>query len=147
MESLESAEAAEVETFFAREWPAWDEDVEGVAWKETRHHLVIREDGAIRAAAHFSIVGGVGRLGQILVRKEDGGRGVGSRLLAEVERVCRTLGCHKLRLETAEYQARSFYEKQGFSLTCTLEDDRFHYALHLMEKRLAAGDAASHGLG
>lgn len=30
MESLEAAEPAEVETFFAREWPVWDEDVDAL---------------------------------------------------------------------------------------------------------------------
>lgn len=134
-ESVESADAVEVEPFFAREWAAWDDEV-GVAWNQTTHHLVVRRDGGIRAAAHFSIVGGVGHLNRLLVHKADARLGLGSLLLAGFERECRARGCHKLRLETAEYQARPFYERHGFRIVATLEDDRFHYALHVMERKI-----------
>jgi hypothetical protein len=44
---------------------------------------------------------------------------------------------HKIRLDTAEYQARPFYERHGYACVATLANDRFGKALFIMEKRLA----------
>jgi hypothetical protein len=57
-------------------------------------------------------------------------------LLGVFEARCRAAGCHKLRLETADYQARPFYERHGFTLAVTLTNDRFGRSVHIMEKRL-----------
>jgi len=53
-----------------------------------------------------------------------------------IEARCRRLNCHKIRLETADYQARPFYERHGFSVAATLTNDRFGRSVFVMEKRL-----------
>lgn len=132
---ISPAASAETQAFFATFWRPYDERV-GVHWDGTDHHLAAWIGGALVGAASFGVAGGVGELRQILVSAEQAGSGVGSRLLTAVEARCRALGCHKLRLETAEYQARGFYEKHGFTVDHTLDDDRFHRAWYVMAKRL-----------
>jgi GNAT superfamily N-acetyltransferase len=129
------ASSGETQAFFAAAWRPYD-DRAGVSWDGTDHHLAARIGGVLVGAASFGVAGGVGELRQILVRAEQAGTGVGSRLLTAVEAHCRTLGCHKLRLETAEYQARGFYEKHGFTVAHILDDDRFHRTWYVMAKRL-----------
>ncbi|MEW2066106.1 GNAT family N-acetyltransferase [Streptomyces sp. NPDC007346] len=51
------------------------------------------------------------------------GRGLGSRLLAEAERVARAeRACTRSRLETWDFQAPDFYRKQGYEEIGRVED-------------------------
>ncbi|MEU3979537.1 GNAT family N-acetyltransferase [Streptomyces sp. NPDC026672] len=51
------------------------------------------------------------------------GAGLGSRLLAEAERVARDeRGCAAVRLETWDFQAPDFYRGQGYEVACVIED-------------------------
>jgi GNAT superfamily N-acetyltransferase len=49
------------------------------------------------------------------------GRGYGAALLAEAEQLAREAGCVAARLDTYEFQARPFYERQGYSVYGVLE--------------------------
>ena len=124
---------AEATAFMDQEWPLHPTPP-GVVWASFAIVLVARRDVAIGTAVGVA-VGGVGELKQLLVRRgDDRGGGVGSALLREFERRCRDRGCHKLRLETADYQARPFYERHGFTLAATLSNDRFGRTWYVMEK-------------
>ncbi len=123
----------EIEEFRSREWRRYDEEV-GIRWKSRHYHLAAEMEEELIGIAHFHIIGGVGHLDQLLVSKDYQSQGIGSRLLEEFERRCRAEGCHKLTLETAEYQARGFYEKHGFRVSCTMRDNKFHHDWYLMEK-------------
>jgi GNAT superfamily N-acetyltransferase len=51
------------------------------------------------------------------------GTGLGSRLLAEAERVARDdRGCGRVRLETWDFQAPDFYKRHGYDVVCVIED-------------------------
>jgi len=127
--------AAEAAAFLASEWPRYDAPL-GIRWDVRDVVLVANHAEQPIGVARGMIVGGLGELKQLLVKKERAHAGVGSRLLLEFEARCRALGCHKLRLETAEYQARPFYEKHGFAVAATLTNDRFAKDWFVMEKRL-----------
>lgn len=123
--------------FMSREWARHPEPPE-VVWAPFEVAMVAR-----RAPGHVAIgaavglmIGGVGELKQLLVRRGDDRAGVGSALLREFERRCRARGCHLLRLETGDYQARPFYERHGFSVAAALANDRFGHTLFIMTKRL-----------
>jgi GNAT superfamily N-acetyltransferase len=127
---------AEADAFVTVEWPPHDAHL-GIRWDV--HHIVLVAKAGEQpvGVARGLAVGGVGELKHLLVTRERVGGGIGSRLLAEFEKRCRALGCHKLRLETADYQARPFYEKHGFAVAAELDDDRFGRVWFIMEKRLA----------
>jgi GNAT superfamily N-acetyltransferase len=126
---------AEATAFMDLEWPRHDADL-GFRWDPRDVVLVAREGEQPIGVARGVVIGGLGELKQLLVRKERAHGGVGSRLLQEFEERCRALQCHKLRLETGDYQARPFYEKHGFTVAATLAADRFGRDWYVMEKRL-----------
>lgn len=63
------------------------------------------------------------------------GQGLGARLLAEAEAWCRARGLAGMWLQTMAFQARDFYEKQGFALIATHEGRPAGSATHFMERR------------
>jgi GNAT superfamily N-acetyltransferase len=126
---------AEATEFMALEWPRYDVEF-GIRWDPRDVVLVAKEREQPIGVARGVIVGELGELKQLLVKKERAHAGVGSRLLLEFEKRCRALHCHKLRLETAAYQARAFYEKHGFAIAATLTNDRFARDWFVMEKSL-----------
>lgn len=131
--TIRDVEQEEIGEFRSREWRRYNREM-GVTWDSRHYYLAAERGGALVGMAHFHIIGGVGHLDQLLVAKEHQSRGVGSGLLNEFESRCRAEGCHKLTLETAEYQARGFYEKHGFRVTCTMRDNKFRHDWYLMEK-------------
>ena len=124
----------EATAFLAREWAPYNEAL-GIAW-DVRDIVLVATEGEPVGVARGVVIGGVGELKELLVRKDHAERGIGSRLLIEFEARCRALECHKLRLETAEYQARPFYERHGFVAAVTLSGDRFGRDWYVMEKRV-----------
>lgn len=67
------------------------------------------------------------------------GQGWGARLLAEAEAEARHRGCVGGRLDTYSFQARGFYEKQGWRVAGTIEDCPPGHTRFTMIKRLDAG--------
>lgn len=64
------------------------------------------------------------------------GQRLGSRLLAEAESRARDLGARHVRLETFAWQARGFYEKQGYTEFGRIDDYVPGQYLALMRKPL-----------
>jgi GNAT superfamily N-acetyltransferase len=50
------------------------------------------------------------------------GSGVGSQLIRTAEEEARRKGCRHALVDTASFQARPFYEKQGYQLQMSLQD-------------------------
>lgn len=63
------------------------------------------------------------------------GQGWGQSLLQQAEAAARGQGCIGARLDTYSFQARGFYEKQGYRVTGTLEDCPPGHARYSMAKR------------
>lgn len=64
------------------------------------------------------------------------GKGLGSRLLREAEDRARGLGCRLVHLDTFDFQAREFYEKNGYTVFGTLEDCPEGHCRYYMSKKL-----------
>ena len=121
--------------FAAREWTPYN-DEHGVNWSPQATRLVAKRQGVPAGMAAYIVLGGLGELKELLVARSFSGGGVGSALIEEFEHRCRSAGCHKARLETADYQARPFYEKHGYRVEATLTNDRFHRTWYVMSKAL-----------
>lgn len=67
------------------------------------------------------------------------GQGYGAALLAEAEAMAREAGCVAVRLDTYEFQARPFYERQGYSVYGELEGYPAGTRTYLLTKSLSAG--------
>lgn len=64
------------------------------------------------------------------------GAGWGTRLLAAAEAEARARGCIGARLDTYTFQARGFYEKQGYRVVGAIEDCPPGHTRFTMTKRL-----------
>jgi len=117
-----------IEDFLNREWKAVDERIFGrydpAMWDVQRFTLAAYEDEGIAGAAVFKIEAGLGKLSQIIAAEHHREHGIGSALLARVEEICRSEGCHKIGLKTyLNSQAQRFYEKQGYVVEGVLRRD------------------------
>ena len=56
------------------------------------------------------------------VHEDHRGKGIGSKLLAEAERVAKNSGCHHVHLDTMSWQAPDFYKNHGYSVIGILPD-------------------------
>lgn len=64
------------------------------------------------------------------------GRGLGSALLAEVERAAGEEGCSLIHLDTFDFQAKEFYIKRGYEVFGTLEDCPDGHCRYYLKKKL-----------
>lgn len=66
------------------------------------------------------------------------GRGHGTRLLRAAEEEARRRGCHGISLDTLEYQALPFYQKNGYEMFGVLDGFPPGYKQYFLKKTLAA---------
>ena len=65
------------------------------------------------------------------------GAGIGRRLLEAAEKEARKSGCLHVAVDTMEFQARGFYEKQGYSVYAVQEDYPAGHRKFLLRKTFA----------
>ena len=63
------------------------------------------------------------------------GQGIGSRLMAEAEKIARARGYVGIWLDTYEFQARPFYEKLGYHMFGELEGGNGAHGQFFLKKR------------
>ena len=63
-------------------------------------------------------------------------QGLGTKLLCQVEQIIKESGCTIIQLDTFDWQARGFYEKNGYALFGTLEDCPPGHCRYYMKKSL-----------
>ncbi len=63
------------------------------------------------------------------------GGGLGARLMAQLEAEAQARGCIGAFLDTFSFQARPFYERQGYAVFGTIEDQPPGHARHFLFKR------------
>jgi len=64
-------------------------------------------------------------------------QGHGAKLLARAEEEAVRIGCRNAHLDTYSFEARPFYEKNGYKLFATLDDFPPGHKKHFLRKRLA----------
>lgn len=85
--------------------------------------VFVRDDaGRIRGGATGQIAWDWLHVELLWVDDDLRGDGIGARLLAQIERLALSHGVYRFRLSTASFQAREFYQKQGYEVFAVLED-------------------------
>jgi ribosomal protein S18 acetylase RimI-like enzyme len=64
------------------------------------------------------------------------GQGIGSKLLAEAERIAIERGCRYVILDTLDFQARPFYQRHGYEVQWTQQQYPFSGCKYFMTKTL-----------
>lgn len=64
------------------------------------------------------------------------GKGLGKKLLAEVEADAKLKGCYLIHLDTFDFQAKEFYEKQGYKVFGVLEDCPKNHCRYFLKKEM-----------
>jgi GNAT superfamily N-acetyltransferase len=101
--------------------------------------IPIRDDaGAVTGGLWAVSLFGWMHVEMLLVPEPMRGQGVGSALMALAETEARRRGCMGMYVDTFSFQARSFYEKMGFSQFGVLDDCPPGYARLFFQKRLVA---------
>ena len=81
------------------------------------------------------------RIELLIVPEALRGRGIGTRLMRMAEDAARARGCVGVWLDTFEFQARGFYEKLGYEVFGSLDDNPRGSRRFFLRRRLE--DAAS----
>ena len=99
-------------------------------------NFVLRsERGEVLGGLLAVIWGGWLRVGALWVSEAACRRGHGSRLLETAEAYAGERGCVGGCLDTFSFQARPFYERHGYTVFATQEDNPMGHARHFLEKR------------
>lgn len=64
------------------------------------------------------------------------GKGLGAKLLEEVEKTAKEKGCYLIHLDTFDFQAKEFYEKQGYEVFGVLDDCPTEHCRYYLKKNL-----------
>lgn len=71
------------------------------------------------------------------------GAGVGKGLMREAERIALAAGCRGVWLDTFSFQARHFYESQGYAVVGMIPDHPRNGCRYFMSKTLTGGSAGA----
>lgn len=109
-------------------------------------NFVLRsEGGEVLGGLLGFIWGGWLQIDSLWVSDVARGQGHGQRLLAAAEAYGAERGCVGVFLDTYSFQARPFYERQGYEVFGTLADCPPGHERHFLRKRLSASDLGPAG--
>lgn len=72
----------------------------------------------------------------VWVHEAERKRGLGSMLFKKLEEFAKESTCKIIQLDSAEFQAKQFYEKIGFSVVATLPENFKGYTTYILRKIL-----------
>jgi len=92
------------------------------------------DNGKKLAGLTGSTAGNWLRIDMLWVSETLRGQGVGSQLIQAAEQEARARGCRYAQVDTASFQARPFYEKQGYQLRFSLDNYPRVHQRHYLTK-------------
>ena len=104
---------------------------------EIRFHVVATDDdgaltGGLRGACYWNTL----HIELLWLADSARGSGSGRQIIEAAEDFARENGCEKGLVETTSWQAKPFYEKNGYTLMATLEGRPKGHASHYLSKTL-----------
>ena len=107
---------------------------------EKRFHVLATDDaeklvGGLRGACYWNTL----HIELLWLAEQARGTGVGWQIVEEAEKFAIENGCEKALVETTSWQAKPFYEKNGYVLMATLEGRPKGHASHYLSKTLVSG--------
>ena len=84
--------------------------------------LKVEQEGRVIAGLYGSVYWRWFDLDRLWVDADFHGQGIGSQLLREGEALAKSLGATRVKLTTFSFQAKSFYERFGYTVAGMLPD-------------------------
>lgn len=128
-----------LETFKGLVWPVADTEHydKDIHFFKEEFTLIATETDTIIGYITVVVDTGVAHLEPLMVTPERIGQGIGSALLATAEEKAKSLGAHKIWLETGStWKAKKFYEKHGYTVRTVLPQHHGNQDFVLMDKML-----------
>ena len=105
--------------------------------EEKRFHVMARDDegslqGGIRATCYWNTL----HIELLWISETARGSGIGRKLIQKAEAFARDNGCENALVETTSWQARPFYEKNGYNHMATLSNRPKGHSSHYLKKVL-----------
>ncbi|HSG53259.1 MAG TPA: GNAT family N-acetyltransferase [Rheinheimera sp.] len=98
-------------------------------WDASKRHALglkkVSDDGELVAALAGRTFGNWFYLESFWLADSERGKGVGSAMLAEAERIALQRGCKFVVLDTLDFQAKPFYQRHGYQVVWTQQDYPF----------------------
>lgn len=137
---LESKDKFLLELFKGEEWPEADNDHysnPNIDFSKHSFTLLAKDGDVILAYISFFVELGVAQIDSLIVGKRFRRKGLAIQLINEAESQAKSLGAHKVRLETGvSWKAKSLYEKLGYSVVAILSNYYGNEDFVLMDKNL-----------
>jgi GNAT superfamily N-acetyltransferase len=134
--AVQVGEAPEVEAFLAQRIYEYNASATGYDNAESFTALS-DEGGTVEAGVCGYTWGGCCYVSYLWVVESSRHKGLGSDLLAAVERHAREKGCTQVLLWTHSFQAPEFYARRGYQLTARIADHPIGYSSGVYVKRLS----------
>lgn len=137
---LNTSQSSELESFKSLVWPLADQEHYGENQPKFFKHeftLIAKESDEIIGYISVIIDTGVAQIEPLMVKTDFKGKGTGTSLLKAAEEKARTLGAHKMWLETgSDWLAKNFYQKHGYQVRSILPSHTEGREFVLMDKIL-----------
>ena len=122
------------------EWPGADREHYGEEKLDfTKHTFAFAARDGEKVIGYITLMLDLGVLymESLIVAEQYRGQGIATRLVLAAEERGRSMGAHKMRLETgSDWKARNFYEKLGYRVRAELPDYYANRDFVLMDKEL-----------
>ena len=107
--------------------------------EEVRFHIVAKDDadelvGGLRGACYWNTL----HIELLWLSDAARGSGIGRKIISAAEDFALEQGCELALVETTSWQARPFYEKNGYELMATLEGRPKGHASHYLRKKFGS---------
>lgn len=115
------------------------QDFNAPYWEIThkdKYVFTLKEGDNLIGGMVYTIFGEWLELDYFWVDRESRNKGIGSKILGEVEDFARERGCKRASLNTLNFQAKPFYEKNGYIVVYTQKNYPKTNAKYFMEKEL-----------
>ena len=137
---LSPSQKNKLESFKSHVWPLADQEHYGEnqpKFFKEEFTLIATENSDIVGYVSISIDTGVAQLEPLMVKPDLKGNSIGTNLLKAAEEKAKTLGAHKILLETgSDWLAKKFYEKHGYQVRSILPNHTGRREFVLMDKML-----------
>lgn len=137
---LEDIDKSLLELFKGEEWPEADREHYGnlnLDFSKDSFTLLAKDGDIVMAYMSFFVELGVAQIDSLIVGKKFRRKGLAMKLINEVEFQAKSLGAHKVRLETGvNWKAKYLYEKLGYNVRAVLPNYYANQDFVLMDKNI-----------